>query len=226
MKKLLFLHGALGSSAHWKNTVEHLKDDFDCLVVDFPGHGQAPAVQNLQIKDLVLFLKNFLNEHPDVIGIVGYSMGAYVAINLLEKEPQLNCSLMALAVKLDWSPEIAEKECGNLTEDKLHPILDKLRALHGHNYDRLLVNTASVLRSIGIHPIDTGRFRKIKQAVTFVLGENDKMVTREETILFAESNPNAKLLVIDGQGHLLEKIDPILLSETIKNTFRDHVAQK
>ena len=41
---LVFLHGFLGSSTDWNETVSLLQDDFYCVTIDLPGHGDSIAI--------------------------------------------------------------------------------------------------------------------------------------------------------------------------------------
>ena len=42
-KKILFLHGALGAASQFDTLISLNQNDYDCIAIDFPGHGhQAP----------------------------------------------------------------------------------------------------------------------------------------------------------------------------------------
>ena len=82
---LVFLHGFLGTLNDWDETIAFLKDDFYCISLDLPGHGNSTSVplplQN-GFEATHLLIKNTL----EVRGItdftlVGYSLGARIALD-------------------------------------------------------------------------------------------------------------------------------------------------
>ena len=81
--KLLLLHGALGSSEIFIPLVEELKNDFECIVFDFPGHGNAKFEEiDFSVEYFSSKLNNFiLSNGYDELIVFGYSMGGYIALN-------------------------------------------------------------------------------------------------------------------------------------------------
>ncbi len=89
---LLFLHGFMGSSADWWPVMEHLQNDFCCIAVDLPGHGQT-QVQDPQcfaMEQTAEHLVNWLQRQkiqPDLL--MGYSMGGRLALYCALSFPQV-----------------------------------------------------------------------------------------------------------------------------------------
>jgi len=88
---LCFLHGFMGSSADWAPLVRELDDEFHCLTVDLPGHGQSlgqpEAVYSVDgtTKGVVKVLDA---EGVSSCTLVGYSMGGRVALSLALRHPK------------------------------------------------------------------------------------------------------------------------------------------
>jgi len=216
---IILLHGALGTSKHWNPVAELLKDDFKLHQIDFPGHGSSTeSVSGLQT--LIDYLSQFVKDNSleDAI-IIGYSMGGYVALNALKQGVIRNPKLICIATKTLWNPEIAQQECSKLTLENLQPIADKLQSENAVNIETLIATTQAVLTDIGQHPITTEDIKRMNSRIHFLRGEKDKMVTLEETSEFSKA-ANTDMITLLEQGHLLERIDKFVLSETIKQLLR------
>lgn len=78
---ILLLHGFTGSQQTWKSLKKVLRNDFQVITIDLPGHGKTigkPRNMKECVKDLSNFLKEIKVEQAHVIG---YSMGGRVALS-------------------------------------------------------------------------------------------------------------------------------------------------
>ncbi len=116
---ILFLHGFMGSALDWDDIVADLKDDYQCVGVDLPGHGRSVGLtpDRYSVEDVVKELSRILTE----LGIrtcvpVGYSMGGRVALSFGLNDPE-RCAGLVLE---STSPGIerAEKRLRRLREDE------------------------------------------------------------------------------------------------------------
>ena len=86
---LLFLHGFLGNCEDFDAIVPHLSDNFCCLSVDLPGHGQTQvAEENYTMSntaELIVHLLDRLNISQ--CHLIGYSMGGRLALYLALQFP-------------------------------------------------------------------------------------------------------------------------------------------
>jgi 2-succinyl-6-hydroxy-2,4-cyclohexadiene-1-carboxylate synthase len=105
----LFLHGFLGSHEDWQTVTNNLKDRFNCVTVDLPGHGSSV---NMNADSYVfeqtakLIVDSFLSEHPS--HLVGYSLGGRLALYITAIFPEEVKSVTLLSA----SPGlITETEC-------------------------------------------------------------------------------------------------------------------
>ena len=80
---LIFFHGLLGCKEDWHPVISRLQEQFYCIALDLPGHGQAsnPIDPLSAIKSTIDQLGI---EHPSV---VGYSLGGRILMRLQKQHP-------------------------------------------------------------------------------------------------------------------------------------------
>jgi len=82
---LVFLHGFLGSSNDWKETIHLLKEDFNCIAIDLPGHG-ASVTTSSPLSDGFNHCHKLISNVLDDLQIeqyilIGYSLGGRIALD-------------------------------------------------------------------------------------------------------------------------------------------------
>lgn len=82
---IIFLHGFLGQGNDWLDVVEQLKNDFYCVLIDLPGHGQSDHIES-ELNNGFNQWHQLINECLDSLNIhsfhlVGYSLGGRVALD-------------------------------------------------------------------------------------------------------------------------------------------------
>ncbi len=112
MPRIIFLHGFLGSGSDWMPIARELQENYCCVMIDLPGHGEALFHQTVnpdgffeQTVDALAELVRTIASPPCFL--VGYSMGGRIALALLLRHPDL----FAKAVIVSASPGLrTEKE--------------------------------------------------------------------------------------------------------------------
>ncbi|PWE01430.1 alpha/beta fold hydrolase [Marinilabilia rubra] len=89
---LLLLHGNTASSVMFESLIDKYSQDFQVIVIDFPGHGQSDRLERFEVdfwnynakacKQLLDFLA------LDKVSVIGASGGALVGINLALEYPE------------------------------------------------------------------------------------------------------------------------------------------
>lgn len=224
MKKLLLLHGALGSKEQFEELNKELNGNFEIHTLNFSGHGGSvipdePFTMNLFSDNIISYLNDDgINE----IDIFGYSMGGYAALHTAVNFPARIGKIFTFATKFEWTPEIAERETAMLDivkiKQKVPKFAGELALRHGeNNWEIVTGKTAEMMRDLGAgKPLLLGN---IKNDVLVGIGDRDKMVTLEETITAYRSLPNAELLVLPGTPHPFEMVDPERLAGEMKRFF-------
>lgn len=83
---LLFLHGFMGDSHDFDGILPHLWDNFRCLLVDLPGHGQTQVIGEddfYGMEKTAIALIHLLEQiQRSRVALIGYSMGGRLAFYL------------------------------------------------------------------------------------------------------------------------------------------------
>jgi 2-succinyl-6-hydroxy-2,4-cyclohexadiene-1-carboxylate synthase len=97
---LVFLHGFLGNSLDWKTTIEELIDDFHCVTIDLPGHGNSVAIDLSLEKgfqschQLIKYCLGELNIQSFIF--VGYSLGGRIALDYARSQDDTRLKYLIL----------------------------------------------------------------------------------------------------------------------------------
>jgi 2-succinyl-6-hydroxy-2,4-cyclohexadiene-1-carboxylate synthase len=200
-RKVLYLHGFMGSMEDWREIIGLLGDDYVQMTLDLPGHGRTqvtdPDVYQFNIcVDAIVDLIKSQKFYP--LTIVGYSMGGRLALKMAVEYPQLlNAVVIESAAPgiADMSERNKRKEHDLQLADQLinewpdfldrwysQPLFNTLRAKI--NYDDLLkrrvlndpARLALVLKGMGqgVQPSLWQNLAKIQIPVYLIAGEADK----------------------------------------------------
>ena len=74
---IIFLHGFFSDHRLWDPIIHTLSDDFTCLAVDLPGHGESGSWRG-DWSDLLAQLDHLIGSLTRPCHLIGYSMGARV----------------------------------------------------------------------------------------------------------------------------------------------------
>lgn len=76
MKKILFLHGALGSAQEMMPYMDALSDNYICEAIDFPLHGDNASISDFTIEAFADYLIYYIRQnYTEPVSIFGYSLG-------------------------------------------------------------------------------------------------------------------------------------------------------
>lgn len=223
MKHLLLLHGAVGSKDQLQPLADLLKNDFIVHLFNFSGHGGKPFAQEpFSIKSFATELEGYLSTHKiQHASVFGYSMGGYVALYLAKQQPQLLSEIVTIATKFQWDETIAAKEVAMLNAkiilEKVPVFADQLKQRHQPNdWKLVLEKTKAMLLQMGNeNPLQLNDYAAISQPVLLLLGDNDKMVTREETEAVQKALPNSRFVLLEQTAHPIEKVNNVVLADMI-----------
>lgn len=110
-KKILFIHGAGGTSASWYFQKEYLKSSAEVILVDLPGHGKSAGNGCQTVEGYVESVRDTLLEAaPEGSHLAGHSMGGAIAMSLALAYPDLvkGLVLVGTGARLRTLPEILE----------------------------------------------------------------------------------------------------------------------
>jgi len=225
MQHLLLLHGAIGSSTQLQPLRAALADEFHVHLFDFPGHGGKPATE-FSIAAFASAVTEYLKQQQiKSVHIFGYSMGGYVAMYLAKQQPQSVQRIATLATKFHWDEMIAAREVKMLQPDviaeKLPAFADALQQRHApYDWKNVLQHTAGMLLQMGKqNPLQLQDYASIAHPCLIMLGDKDKMVSREETLAVAEQLPHATFRVLPETPHPIEQVNIPNLASLLQDFF-------
>lgn len=226
MNNILLLHGALGHSAQFdvlKQKLEHIGFAVHTILFDGHGNGEIPE-KGITIDYYTNQLAQFLNQNNlENLMVFGYSLGGFVAINHAVLFPGKIKSIITLATKFNWSPEIAAQEIKMLQpqviQEKVPQYAAHLAAIHGENkWQHLIHAIANLMTNLGMQEILTPeKMQTIQIPIQYMVGDKDAMVTINETIEQYKQTSFASFAVLPNTKHPFEKVDVDLLLHLILN---------
>ncbi|MGB8191972.1 MAG: alpha/beta hydrolase [Chitinophagaceae bacterium] len=225
MSPLLLLHGAIGSAHQLEKLANELKGTYDVYPINFSGHGVEPVpAESFSIEAFAKQVAAFIQQLPPTtpVNIFGYSMGGYVAM-YMAKHLQVNIGkIITLGTKFHWNETVAAKESKmlqpNVIEQKVPAFAKQLSERHGaQQWKEVLYKTSDMLQQMGKkNPLQPEDYNQIKNPSLIMLGDRDKMVTRDETFEVYEQLINAQLAILPGTPHAIEQADCTMIAYHLK----------
>lgn len=244
---ILFLHGFMGSTDDWEACVVQLSNQFFCISVDLPGHGQsidrAPWLYSMEgcARVLIDILDN-LGLYQ--CGLVGYSMGGRVALYTASAYPERFDSIVLEST----SPGLrtAAERAARRQEDEL-----RAQELEQGSFDTFLErwyrqplfkslasNEASLQRMIqrrqhnipaelakslrgmgsGVQPSLWELFPHLQFNLLLIVGEQDDKFKRIGQSMI-ELNGRAQLVIVPHAGHNVHIENPNEYARTVHTFF-------
>jgi esterase/lipase len=230
-KTILFLHGALGSSQDLKPLMEYFNNKgFDLLTFEFSGHGKGTLwPQEFRIDLFARDLEDYIKKHSLTdLTVFGYSMGGYVALyHMANFEDSPISSIFTYGTKFNWSSSSVSKELPLLNSEhlieKFPEFVEKLAVKHGDRWKLLVHSTAHMIQNLEkLDGLTREDVEDIMIPVTLMLGDQDRMVTSEETNSTSEWLKHSEVRTISHSKHELERsnlkeISQIILEKLLLN---------
>lgn len=230
---LILLHSALGASSDLAELESLLREQGENpLSFTFSGHGHNPKEPNefridFFADELDRFIKNNNLEAPVVFG---HSMGGYVALyHKANFEHSPIQAIYAYGVKFNWTEQAVLKELPLLNPEHLEKNfpqqVESLISKHGTNWKQLLRQTAHMIQNLEkLDGLTKEDLEDISIPVHLLLGDQDRLVSTEETNLAASTLPKGYVKTISNSKHDLQRanikeIAQILVSGLTENYF-------
>ena len=227
-KTVLFLHGALGTSKDLSGLMGLLEEKgYKTLTFDFAGHGAGNKwPDEFRIDLFARELEKYMSDHKlnDVI-IFGYSMGGYVALYHKANFPDSPIAqIVTYGTKFNWSEKAVSRELPMLDpdhlKDKFPNFADSLKEKHGDRWKSLLRSTAHMMQNLEkLDGLTREDLNEVDIPVTFILGDQDRMVSTEETNLTASWLHHAQVKTLTHSKHELERSNLRELSDIIADAI-------
>jgi pimeloyl-ACP methyl ester carboxylesterase len=210
MQNILLLHGALQDESDLQPLANALGSlGITARTFGFSGHGKKNFSNGFGIEQFSSELQDFIvKEKLPACNIFGYSMGGYVPLHLACNKPGLIRSITTLAVKFEWTSEMIAREaslCDPATiEAKAPAFAESLKNKHS-DWKLLLRKTAEMIKNFQNAELLTyEKLASLDLRLMLGVGDQDKLVTIDETRKKMAAVPKAKMFVLPGTKHPLE----------------------
>lgn len=221
---VVMLHGWAMHSGVWREFAKRLAEHCQVICVDLPGHGRSEAIEPFTLKRINEVLIKALPEQP--FTLLGWSLGATIAMDMAERFPGRVKSLIVLAgnphfvQKNDWPGVKVETLDGfaELLNTDVQQTLIRFLALqvNGLSHGKSLLQSLKqamlaspppkrkVLQA-GLDILKNSDLREFmlnnRLLVRMILGDKDTLIPLASAELLQRLNPNIELHVLESAGH-------------------------
>lgn len=223
MKRLLILHGALGSVKQLATLGDALSSDYTVAAINLAGHGGSASDGQFSIEKFAADVCQWITENKyNKTSIIGYSLGGYVGMYMAKHYPMLIDKLVTISTKYHWDKVTAEKEVAMLNPalmvEKVPKYAKALQKVHHpQDWKILVTNTAALLSDLAqVNPLPLHEFKTIDTPTLLLLGDRDKTVTLIETATVFKELPVAQMGILPNTKHAFEDFNLPVLVEMIK----------
>lgn len=229
---LVLVHGAGGSRLHWPPGLRRLTGA-TVYTLDLPGHGRSEGKGCETIPCYASVVAAFLDAADlERVTVVGHSMGGAIAQTLaLDRSSRVSAiALIATGARLRVAPSILEtiqqdfeRAVDLITRYAWSPGVDA--SLMGLGQDALRETGPEVLLNdfLACDRFDVmDRLHEIQVPALVVSGTADKLTPTKYAHFLEERIPNARLVTVDGAGHMVMLERPEVVTEAIRDFVLPH----
>jgi pimeloyl-[acyl-carrier protein] methyl ester esterase len=222
---LVLLHGWSMHSGIWRPFAKQLAQHFQVHCLDLPGHGRSSAVTPYTLENIAEVLQAVVPAQQ--FHLLGWSLGATVALDMAIRYPQRILSVTTLAgnpcfVANDNWPgmrlEVLESFVENLTLS-CRTTLMRFLALQVNGLDDgkvLLKQLKSAIQECEAPSVEvlqgglailkhydmTAQLKALRCPLQFILGDKDTLVPVQTASRIAQLLPQAKVSILKQAGHV------------------------
>ncbi len=238
-KPVVLLHGFPLTGAMWRFQVDGLAAEHRVIVPDLPGFGGSAVVDGpvtmATYANAVADLLNGLGVNGP-IALAGFSMGGYVAFEIL-RQGRIDVGALALVDTKATAdtPEARQgrhtmaarvrEEGAGVMADAMLPKLFSAAALesmpsvtaevHQMMSAQPAESVAQALEAMAARPDSTPELAAVSASTMVIAGELDEIATLDEARAMAEAIPGADLEEVAGAGHLAPMEAPGEVNEAL-----------
>lgn len=219
---VVLLHGWGGSfkstwaASGWENRLR--RDGRDVIPVDLPGHGARPASRDpADYADLVSLVRQQL-PRDGVFDLVGYSLGAKIALGLAVTEPSLvrRAVLCGLGGNVFAPERVGEAVAAALEQGVTDQTPPSVAAFvrYGLEAGNDPLSIAAVLRRPPNPVLTRAQLERVTCDLLVVVGDRD--ATAQPVAPLLAALPRARHLTLPGVDHLSLPLHPDLLGAAVR----------
>lgn len=219
--KVILIHGFCESSEIWNPFIDTLSSQNQIITIDIPGFGNSPAINYDSLDHLAeIFVTEFHKNGIEKAIIIGHSMGAYIALAILELFPQF-----VNGIGLFHSTPAADSEEKKLARDKNIHFVNQFGAdkftkvlipnLFANSLNQEQINSAlniaqsstkegiiNALTAMKNRPDRTSLLKSSSLPNLIIAGKNDTLIPYQSLITLASQMPMVQLNILNNSGHM------------------------
>lgn len=216
---LVMIHGMLHNRHIFKYVVEQLKEHYQVITYDLRGHGESAKPQNFNMENNIEDCLDLINHLKlKKVHLLGYSLGAYIALGFVVKyERRLKSLILSngkshsevssyARLMLKHRAEIKglnKKEIINILHQYIYHNVDKVngRLEELSPYIQLTADEEAVI-SRSFSGFDYREdIKNIHCPILLIAGRYDVLNTIQESALIKNEIRNAKMIIFEHSGH-------------------------
>ncbi len=228
---VIFIHGFPFNKAMWDKQLEALKENYRVIAYDVRGHGNSDAGKGdfsieLFANDLLSFMDAL---KLDKAMLCGLSMGGYIALNAVEKDPdRFDALILSDTTCIADTPEVKEKRMKAIESIKKAGVekyaeesIKNLFAPESLSTKKeeiaavrdMIVNTSKqslykTLRAFYERKETCSKLQDINVPVLIMVGKEDKITPLDAAQFIHEKIEGSTLNIIEHAGHLSNMENP------------------
>lgn len=238
---ILLLHGYPLDGAMWSGVARALSARFRVLKPDFPGRQDNPTPAPGTIDGYADYVEAILANLRPPVGLVGFSMGGYVALALMKRHPEPVQALALVDTRAaSENPEGRAKRDEAIAELRtrgvaaiaeamvqrlLSPesfskpdLVERVRRIILRQTPQALESDLAAMRD---RPDSTDFVGQITLPSLILVGEHDAISTPAESQTIASAMSRCRLVTIPGAGHLTPMEKPKAVAAILWNFFSE-----
>ena len=224
-KPIVLIHGWAMHTGIWRQFAQQLAKHYQVICLDLPGHGLSETVEPYALDQISEVL---IEAIPEVsFNLIGWSLGASVALTMAKNFPQRVNSLMMLAgnpkfvEEDDWAgikPELledfAKNLCGNCQVTLIRFLALQVNGLpEGRKLltglkkaiqecdsptEKVLLSGLDILKDVDLRDY----LSRLHCPVNIIQGDQDTLVPVKAGMDMQKIQPASELNIIQGAGHV------------------------
>ncbi|GIX40549.1 MAG: alpha/beta hydrolase [Leptospiraceae bacterium] len=220
---LIILHGLFGSSKNWITIAKELSKIINVYTLDLRNHGNSPHSETHTLKDMILDLKEFIEDHSlNNIILMGHSMGGLVSMGYALNFPDSLNKLIVIDIAPKPYPPHHQKEFAVLKTDvsqfksrqeidqylsQIHPdlvirqflMMNLQRTGTGYQWK---INVTALEKGIYLQEIKEFNQKTFSKDTLFIKATDSFYITSEDYPLIKTYFPKAKIIELKGNHWL------------------------